>query len=179
MRIIGGKYRSLTLAEFRGDDIRPTADRVKESLFDIIFRLVPSARVLDLFCGSGGLGLECISRGSRFVHFNDVSRDSLEVLKKNLKRLKDESGYKVTNLDFADCLHGLSENFDIIFLDPPYRLTAGNEALEIIASKKLLAAGGVAVLERDVPFSGEISGLEMYDERKYGKTYLNFFRSVE
>lgn len=174
MRIISGKYRSLVLAEFKGEDIRPTADRVKESLFNIIAQSVPSARVLDLFCGSGGLGLECISRGAEFVHFNDISADSIKVLKKNLSRIK-EQNFKVTNNNFPDCLAAVSDKFDIIFLDPPYRLEAGREALEIIARRNLLKEGGVAVLERDRAFEGQIEGLSLYDERKYGKTYLSFF----
>ena len=174
MRIISGKYRSLVLAEFKGEDIRPTADRVKESLFNIIAQSVPSARALDLFCGSGGLGLECISRGADFVHFNDISADSLKVLKKNLSRIK-EQNYKITNQNFSDCLATLSGKFDLIFLDPPYRLEAGREALQMIAARNLLSEGGIAVLERDRAFEGEIDGLNLYDERKYGKTYLSFF----
>ena len=174
MRIISGKYRSLVLAEFKGEDIRPTADRVKESLFNIIAQSVPSARALDLFCGSGGLGLECISRGAEFVHFNDISADSIKVLKKNLTRIK-EQNYKITNQNFSDCLATIGEKFDLIFLDPPYRLEAGREALEIIARRNLLSDGGIAILERDRAFIGEISGLRLFDERKYGKTYLSFF----
>ena len=174
MRIISGKYRSLVLAEFKGEDIRPTADRVKESLFNIIAQSVPSARALDLFCGSGGLGLECISRGAEFVHFNDISADSIKVLKKNLTRIK-EQNYKITNQNFSDCLATIGEKFDLIFLDPPYRLEAGREALEIIARRNLLSDGGIVILERDRAFIGEISGLRLFDERKYGKTYLSFF----
>lgn len=174
MRIISGKYRSLVLAEFKGEDIRPTADRVKESLFNIIAPRVPQSRALDLFCGSGGLGLECISRGSEFVHFNDISADSIKVLQKNLSRIKDNN-YKVTNRNFADCLATVDGKFDLIFLDPPYKLEAGREALEIIARRNILSGDGIVILERDRAFDGEISGLALYDERKYGKTYLSFF----
>ena len=90
MRVIGGKYRGLVLAEFKGRDIRPTADRVKESLFNIISSEVASSRVLDLFCGSGSLGIECLSRGASFVCFNDISPDSIAVLNKNLARMRGE-----------------------------------------------------------------------------------------
>lgn len=174
MRIISGKYRGMVLSEFKGDDIRPTADRVKESLFNILSSEVVGATVLDLFCGSGGLGLECLSRGAASVHFNDISADSIGVLKKNLTKLKGENNYIVTNLDFSACL-ARSGAYDLIFIDPPYRLEAGREALEIIGAKGVLNAGGTAVLERDRSFEGEISGLRLYDERKYGKTYLSFF----
>lgn len=175
MRVISGKYRGMTLAEFAGDDIRPTADRVKESLFNIIFSRVQSAEVLDLFCGSGSLGIECISRGAAFVHFNDVSPQSVAVLGKNLAKIK-ESCYRVTTSDYSACLGGIKGKFDIIFLDPPYRLEVGRSALSLISKYSLLKDGGIAVLERDVPFVGDADGLEMYDQRRYGRTYLNFFR---
>ena len=83
MRIIGGRHRGRKLADFKGNDIRPTADRVKESLFNILSVRVVGASVLDLFCGSGNLGLESLSRGAAKAHFNDLSKDSLTVLKKN------------------------------------------------------------------------------------------------
>lgn len=178
MRIISGKYRGMVLSEFKGEDIRPTADRVKESLFNILSAEVAGAAVLDLFCGSGGLGLECISRGAASVHFNDISSDSISVLKKNLCKLKGENNYKVTNLDYSSCL-ARSGAFDLIFIDPPYRLEAGREALEIIGANGLLNSDGVAVLERDRSFEGEIKGLRLYDERKYGKTYLTFFTAED
>lgn len=177
MRIIGGKYRSMVLAGFKGEDIRPTADRVKESLFDIISCRVQNSNVLDLFCGSGGLGLECISRGARKVLFNDISKNSLNVLYKNLSRLKGENNFEIKNMNFSDCLYSVSEKFDIIFLDPPYRLEAGVQALEIIGKRKLLSEGGIAVLERDRPYPAQTEGLRLYDERKYGITYLSFFQA--
>ncbi|MDE5721734.1 MAG: 16S rRNA (guanine(966)-N(2))-methyltransferase RsmD [Clostridia bacterium] len=174
MRVIAGKYRGLNLAEFKGRDIRPTADRVKESLFNILSAQVAGARVLDLFCGSGNLGIEAISRGAEFAHFNDISKDSIAVLNKNLSRLKD-TNYSVTALDYSVCL-ARTGKFGIIFIDPPYAAEHGVNALKIIAQGNNLTEDGIAVFERDRSFDGEISGLEMYDERKYGKTYLSFFR---
>ena len=90
MRIIGGRHRGRKLAEFGGEEIRPTADRVKESLFNILSFKIAGATVLDLFCGSGNLGLECLSRGAASAHFNDFSKESLLVLKKNIASLKVE-----------------------------------------------------------------------------------------
>lgn len=177
MRIISGKYRGLKLSEFDGGDIRPTADRVKESLFNILGASIAGASVLDLFCGSGSLGIESISRGAELVHFNDISKESLAVLKKNLAKLKDGCGYKITNYDFPACLAS-AKPFDVIFIDPPYRLEAGVSALEIIGKNKLLKDGGVAVYERDKSFTGGVYGLEKFDERKYGKTYLTFFKNA-
>ena len=174
MRIISGKYRGMVLAEFKGENIRPTADRVKESLFNIIYSYVSGARVLDMFCGSGNLGIECISRGAEFVHFNDISKDSLAVLKKNLSRI--EGKYKITNCDFSCCMERDAE-YDLIFIDPPYASDAGVKALKLIADR--LSDDGIAIFERDRSFEGEIEGLEKVDERKYGKTYLSFFKKGE
>lgn len=180
MRIISGKYRGLKLNEFDTEGIRPTADRVKESLFNILYGRVAGARVLDLFCGSGNLGIECLSRGAEEVRFNDRSADSLKLLKSNLAKIKD-GNFKISNLDFAACLNMLAgkEEFDLIFLDPPYKTEAGREALKIIAERGLLKEDGVAVFERDVSFTGEIAGLEKFDERKYGKTFITFFKAAK
>lgn len=175
MRVISGKYRGLVLSEFKGMEIRPTADRVKESLFNILSFKVAGARVLDLFCGSGNLGIECLSRGAGFVHFNDISRGSIAVLNKNLARLRGEK-YSVTVGDWSQCLNTHRGGFDLIFIDPPYADDCGIYALRSVAEKTLLNSGGVAVYERDRAFSGGIEGLDKFDERKYGKTYLTFFR---
>ena len=182
MRIIGGKFRSRVLAEFDGEDIRPTSDRVKESLFNILSLKMYGARVLDLFSGSGALGLESLSRGAGEVCFNDCAKTSIAILKKNLTALKivpNGNEAKVTNCDYLVCLQQAQGQFDIIFIDPPYRFDFGEKALQKIAERALLSENGIAVYERDRPFEGEIVGLEKYDERKYGKTYLTFFRKGE
>lgn len=176
MRIIGGKFRGLKLTPFDGKEIRPTADRVKESIFNILAADVPSCRALDLFCGSGALGLECISRGAEFVSFNDNSPRSIAVLTRNLQKLKGEKNYAVTRLDFAARLNAEREKFDIIFIDPPYALPAGEEALKLIGKGNILTEDGVAVFERDRKFEGEIEGLEVCDRRKYGSVHLTFFK---
>ncbi len=176
MRVISGKYRGLNLAEFHGDDIRPTADRVKESLFNILSARIAGATVLDLFCGSGSLGIECLSRGAERVAFNDFAASSVAVLNKNLAKLKGENNYLVTKLDYTSCLRSVNTQFDIIFIDPPYRFDYGISALQLIAERDLLTENGVAIYERDRSFTGEIEGLTKFDERKYGKTYLTFFK---
>ena len=179
MRIIGGKYRSRILSEFAGDAVRPTSDRAKEALFNILALKTHGARVLDLFSGSGALGLEALSRGAKEVVFTDCAKDSLAILKKTLATLKisiNGEVAKVTNCDYLAALESVRGVFDIILLDPPYRFDYGEKALQKIAQKGLLTENGVAVYERDRAFEGEIEGLEKYDERKYGKTYFTFFR---
>lgn len=175
MRIISGRYRGLKLNDFDGGDIRPTADRVKESLFNILYGKVPGARVLDLFCGSGSLGIECLSRGAAHVDFNDISPRSIQVLKGNLARLKGENSYSITTGDFASFLSSARPRYDLIFVDPPYASEAGLSALQLIGSRGLLSPSGVTIYERDRPFVAAVAGLEKFDERKYGKTYLTFF----
>ncbi|MBQ8323413.1 MAG: 16S rRNA (guanine(966)-N(2))-methyltransferase RsmD [Clostridia bacterium] len=180
MRIIGGKYRSRVLKEFAGENVRPTSDRAREALFNILSTKTYGARVLDLFAGSGALGLESLSRGAKEVTFNDLSKDSLAILRSNLAALKiPAEEARITNYDYAVCLDGLRGQFDLVFIDPPYRFDYGEKALCKIAQKGLLTADGIAVYERDRPFEGEVDGLEKYDERKYGKAYLTFFRKKE
>lgn len=179
MRIIGGKYRSRTLSEFAGQDVRPTSDRAREALFNILSLKLYGARVLDLFAGSGALGLESLSRGAKEATFNDCARDSLAIVKKNLAALKipvNGEEAKLSNFDYLVCLEQAKGAFDLIFIDPPYRFEYGGRALEKIGERGLLSENGIAVYERDRPFEGEIAGLEKYDERKYGKTYFTFFR---
>ena len=188
MRIIGGKFRSRVLSEFAGENVRPTSDRAREALFNILALKIYGARVLDLFSGSGALGLESLSRGAGEVVFNDCSKDSIAILKKNLSALKipvNGAEAKVCISDYLTCLEmqkepfdldRVSGQFDLIFLDPPYRFDYGKKALEKIAQKGLLSENGVAMYECDRPFEGEIEGLEKYDERKYGKAYLTFFK---
>lgn len=179
MRIIAGKHRGRKLAEINVDGIRPTADRVKESLFNMLAMRVADAVVLDLFCGSGNLGLECVSRGAQRVHFNDYSKNSLAVLNKNIAAMGEADKCKITNLDYLACLQSLNCKFDLIFLDPPYAMEYGLPALNKISERGLLNADGIAVYERDRPFEGQVEGLTFFNERKYGKTYLSFFKCEE
>lgn len=177
MRIIGGTYRGRVLAGFDGDAVRPTSDRAREALFNILALKTRGARVLDLFCGSGALGLEAYSRGAGEVVFNDLSKDSLAILKKNLTALKIPTGkeIKLLNYDAAACLESLNGEFDIILIDPPYKFEKGESLLEKIVKRKLLSENGVIVYEWDKPLNVQMKGLERYDERRYGKAYFTFY----
>ncbi len=174
MRIIAGKHRGRVLAEFQGNAVRPTADRVKESLFNILAPRMAGARVLDLFCGSGALGLESLSRGASEVLFNDSSRESLAILKKNLNLLKESA--TATNADFRTCLARASGKFDLIFADPPYFADYRGEILSIVRERELLKETGLVLYESEQPASGEvIEGFALVDERCYGRTYVAFY----
>lgn len=172
MRIIAGKHRGRTLAQFRGREIRPTPDRVKESLFQILAPRLVGARVLDLFCGSGALGLECLSRGAREAVFNDLSAESLSVLKKNLTALK-ESG-KVYNLDYRACLKSVTGKFDLIFCDPPYETSLLAEISALAAERGLLSEDGLIVYESERE-ERAAEGFVLRDGRGYGRTKVFFF----
>ncbi len=179
MRIIGGEYRSRVLAEFAGERVRPTSDRAREALFNILGTRVRGARVLDLFAGSGALGIESLSRGASEAVFNDFSKDSVAIVQKNLKTLKipvNGEKAKVFNLDFSVFLEGACGKFDLIFIDPPYAQDYAERALAKIEQKGILTENGIAIYERDRAFDDEVEGLEKFDERKYGKAYLTFFR---
>ena len=177
MRIIGGTYRGRVLAGFDGDAVRPTSDRAREALFNILALKTRGSRVLDLFCGSGALGLEAYSRGAGEVVFNDLSKDSLAILKKNLTALKIPTGkeIKLLNYDAAACLESLNDEFDIILIDPPYKFEKGESLLEKIVKRNLLSENGVIVYEWDKPLNAQMKGLERYDERRYGKAYFTFY----
>lgn len=174
MRIVGGKHRSRVLKDFSGDEIRPTADKVKESLFNILFN-VQDKSFLDLFAGTGGVGLEALSRGAGKVTFVDVRNESLNLTKQNVKLLNETAETILS--DSIEYLKRCKDKFDIIFIDPPYKTDLGLKALKIIADRKLLTSEGVAVFESETPFTAKIDGLSFYDERKYGRTYLAFFKN--
>ncbi len=173
MRIVGGAYRSRVLSTFDGDRIRPTSDKVRESLFNILQFKVIGCEFLDLFCGSGAVGLEAVSRGAKHVYFNDGASESLALAKKNALALKVENA----TFTLGDALRFFdnSKSFDIIFLDPPYKSGLGEKVLPL--ARFALNEGGVIVLEDEVPFSAQPpEGLYVSDTRKYGRAYLTFFK---
>lgn len=173
MRIIAGKHRGRTLAQFAGKDVRPTPDRVKESLFQILSGKIVGARVLDLFCGSGALGLESLSRGAAEAVFNDSSRESLALLRKNLTALGERGA--VYNLDYRACLARVEGTYDLIFCDPPYAEDFLREILALVKTRGLLRENGFVVYEseREQP---DAEGWEKADERKYGRTRVVLWR---
>ncbi len=174
MRIVGGEYKGRTLVEFSGNDIRPTSDKVRESLFNILQFKIYGSSFLDLFAGTGAMGIEALSRGAKEVVFNDASKKSLQILNKNLEKIKVDKRYSVANFDACRFLQTNSKKFDIIFIDPPYGSGLGIKALSEIKSS--LADDGVVVYEEETPFNGEIVGLTVTDSRKYGRVYLTFFK---
>jgi|AGTN01.1.fsa_nt_gi RNA methyltransferase, RsmD family/pantetheine-phosphate adenylyltransferase, bacterial len=174
MRIIAGKFKGAALESPSGEETRPTADRLRETALDILGKKIAGAAVLDLFAGTGALGIESLSRGAKRAVFNDISTEAADLIKKNLKKVRCEA--EVFNQDYKTALKTLSgEKFDVIFLDPPYGKNYEDEALKIIQSNGLLEEDGLIVVERDgglEPFSLPVS-FEETDKRISGKAALS------
>lgn len=177
MRVVGGIYRSRVLYSFDGNDIRPTADKVRESLFNILRPKLIGTAFLDLFCGTGAMGIEALSQGAKSVVFNDLNKASIALTKKNLEKLKIEDGIKVVCSDAISFLKNTKEKFDIVYIDPPYKSDLGARALAEVAN--VLNEGGIAIFEDEKPFTSTVCGLREYDSRKYGRVILTFFKKEE
>ncbi len=175
MRIIAGKHCKKKLAAFRGDAIRPTPDRVKESLFQILSARLADARVLDLFAGSGALGIECLSRGAREIVFNDSSRESLEIVKKNLTLVGERA--EVVCSDYESCLKRQVGKFDLVFCDPPYKEEYLKKILLLVKERELLNEGGLVIYESEREQEG-IEGFSLADKRRYGRTIVGMWKRV-
>ena len=148
MRVVAGKYRGKNLASPKDESVRPTTTRIKETLFNVLQGYVSGATVLDLFAGSGALGIECISRGASDVTFVDRSKDSIALVYQNLKGI--DGNYKVVNADFSSALRSSyvsGKKFDLIFLDPPYATNLAELAIELIIQLDLLNEDGIIVFE--------------------------------
>ncbi len=175
MRIIAGKYKGKTLKEFKGRDIRPTSDRARQALFNILQNKIYNSVFYDAFSGTGGVGIEALSRGAQKVVFTDIDKKSMEIIKSNLLSVK-ESDKDVFQCSAVDYLSRTSLKFDIIFLDPPYASDSGKLALEIIAKRNLLSSDGIVVFEHKTGDNCVIDGLTLTDTRKYGICEFSFYK---
>ncbi|MDI6618442.1 MAG: 16S rRNA (guanine(966)-N(2))-methyltransferase RsmD [Clostridiales bacterium] len=184
MRIIAGDARSRRIISPNGSDIRPTSDRVKESLFDIIGNKVVDAKVLDLFAGTGNLGLEAVSRGASLAVFIDISRESIKIANENINLLNYQKYCEVYNNDALTAIDILSRRkviFDIIFIDPPYRKDIIPEVLKKITEAQIIKSNGIVCAEHDAKdiLPDEVSNIKRYKFNKYGDTILSFYRIAE
>ena len=177
MRVITGKAKGVILMTPDGIQTRPTSDRVKEALFSIIHFDLPGARVLDLFGGTGQLGIEALSRGAGSVVFVDAGERACRLIWENLRRTRLENSAKVICSDYQDYLKRCREEFDIILLDPPYAEVFLENALKMITEIDILQSGGIIVAERplgkELPW--EFSGYTRSRDYKYGKTLLTVY----
>ncbi len=174
MRVISGKYKGRNLLGFDIDGTRPTMDRVKESMFALIQNYINGSIVLDLFAGSGSLGIEALSNGASKVYFVDNNPEIIDILKKNLKGME---GYDLINLDYNKALKSFRDNsisFDLILLDPPYDRKFINKILDFINDNNLLNDGGKIVCEYEIE---KVSSdkFKIFKEKKYGNKYVTIF----
>ena len=175
MRINSGrfKYRKLEIPE----SARPTTEKVREAVFSMLIGKVEGATVLDLFAGSGSLGLEALSRGAEFCVFNEGDRKNYKILKNNIANCKAEEISSTYNNDFRKALIFANREFDIIFVDPPYREGYYGEVFELVEEYGLLADGGVIVAEHlnDNELSDNMLSFSRTKHKRYGTIGVDFF----
>ncbi|MBQ9016031.1 MAG: 16S rRNA (guanine(966)-N(2))-methyltransferase RsmD [Firmicutes bacterium] len=178
MRVISGIYKGRKLESPENYDIRPTTDKAKEALFSILYNELPGARVLDVFAGTGALGIEALSRGAAECIFVDGSRQAVALTKRNLAHCGAQENARVLAGDYRKVLSGLSGAFDIILMDPPYNKGLLADAMEIISQRGLLAEEGVIVCEhrKEEELPERIGGFTREKERRYGIVKLSIYR---
>ena len=169
MRIIAGTARSLPLKTIEGMDTRPTTDRIKETLFNMLQAEVPGSYFLDLFAGSGSLGIEALSNYCDRCYFVDKNNIAIETIKENTKGIDNAI---IIKSDYKKYLNETNIKYDIIILDPPYKSNYIEEIINIIDEKKLLNQNGIIVCETDFPL--EISR-KVYKSKKYGQKYIQIY----
>ncbi len=192
MRIIAGRNKAKVLNSPKTDKTRPTLDRVKEALFSIVDSYILDSNVLDLFSGTGNLGLEAISRGAKFAWLNDDKNIAISTIISNALLTNSQNYVKITKKDYMKCLAQIQKEditFDIIFLDPPYDSNLGINTLKYISdsNSNILTKDGIIIYETDKSFINKISktnekifydfnSLELVDKRTYGNVVLFMYK---
>ncbi len=174
VRIIAGTARGRKIETLEGMETRPTLDRVKEAVFGSLQFRIPYARVLDLFAGSGNLGLEALSRGAKHVVLNDRNPACVEIIRRNIQTLGFSDAARTMNLDYAAAIERLSsegEAFDLAFLDPPYREGLSEDAVKRLFESRLILPGGTVVLEHaaELPPNGVPGVYRVVRTKRFGK----------
>ncbi len=180
MRIISGLARGTKLYTLEGEQTRPTLDRVKESLFNIIQNEIPGSTFLDLFSGSGAIGLEAASRGAKKVILCDNSKKAIQIIKKNIEKTHLQEKIELYQLDYEELLKNkINEELDIIYIDPPYQTDYAIKSIQIMLEKKLINENTNIIIETDreeIINKIEEIKVEIKDKRKYGRATLMFLK---
>lgn len=181
MRIISGTARGTKLYTLEGQATRPTLDRVRESLFNIIQNEIPNSIFLDLFSGSGAIGLEAASRGAKKVILCDKSKDAIKIIDKNIEKTHLKEKLELYNLDYEMLLNTkIKEKIDIVYIDPPYDSDFAIKSIELIINKKLVNESSTIIIETDdekrILEKLEKIQIEITDKRKYGRAILIFLK---
>lgn len=173
MRIISGKYKGKKLNGFNIEGTRPTMDRVKESLFGMIQTYIPDSIVLDLFAGSGALGLEAVSNGAKECYLIDNNIEAIKIIKENSQNFEEQ--LNIIHIDYKKFLKTTDKKFDIIFLDPPYKEKQLDTSLRIIEERGLLNENGIVICEYEI---GEPhTNLELIKEKSYGPKKIKIYKN--
>ena len=183
MRIVAGKAKGTKLYTLEGENTRPTLDRVKEALFNIIQNEIQDSIFLDLFCGSGAIGLEAVSRGAKKAILCDKSKEACMIIRKNIEKTHALEKTELYQTDFKEVLtNRIHEKLDIIFLDPPYKTDFVIEAVKMLMEKDLLKDNTMIIIETDdsdrILENLQNINCEIKDVRKYGRAYLIFLKRV-
>jgi 16S rRNA (guanine966-N2)-methyltransferase len=183
VRVISGTFKGRRLVAPAGMAIRPTADRIKESLFNIMSGSIHDKRVLDLFAGTGALGIEALSRGAVFAVFVDRAKMALSTIRQNIQALGLDDRTRIIRWDILkglNCLTSEQQAFDLVFMDPPYATGAVAPALTALISSNALAPGARIVIEHSAGESlvPAIDMLALVDQRRFGKTLVSFMDTV-
>ena len=174
MRVIAGKYKGRQLFSPKDQSVRPTTDRIKENVFNLLQGRVAGASFLDLFGGSGAMTVEALSRGAVKAVTVDASRESVDLIKRNFRKMGIGSEAQIVEVEYGVALKRLAgQKFDIIYLDPPYKAGVEKDVLDKIAEGNFLTDGGVVVLEHatEIPFVYD-GALKVFDSRKYGSVTI-------
>lgn len=178
MKVVAGKYKGFNLLSPKSKTSRPTDNKVKEAIFDMLFPYKSEFKALDLFAGTGQMGIEFLSRGAKEVYFNEKNYSNFSILRENLRKVDCENT-KVYKLDFERCLKKLSEQknvFDYIFLDPPYDTDFIDKSLFLIKEYDLLSEDGIIITESDMDFDFSIKyNLQLIKEKSYGRKFVKFY----
>ncbi len=183
MRIIAGKAKGTKLYTLEGENTRPTLDRVKESLFNIIQNKIEDSVFLDLFSGSGAIGLEALSRGAKKAILCDHSKEACNVIQKNIEKTHFTENVELYNMNFKQVLQSkIHEKLDIAFLDPPYKTNLAIEAVKIMQEKDLMKEDALIIIENDnkdyILQNLKDVNYKIEDIRKYGRAYLIFLKRI-
>ncbi len=182
MRVISGKFRGTKLYTLEGLETRPTLDRVKESLFNIINFDIQGSTFLDLFAGSGAIGIEAASRGAEKVVMCEYSKKAVDVINKNLEKIRLKDEITLYNMDYENCIKNkLKDKFDIIYIDPPYKTDYAYKSIKLMMDKGLIGKNTLIILETDieqiVEKQFEKLDLEEINKKKYGRACLLFYKT--
>ena len=178
MRIISGSLKGRNIDTYNIEGTRPTMDRVKESVFATISSKIPDSVSLDLFCGSGSLGLEAISNGSKYCYFNDSNKIVISKLKENINKFKIEDKCYLTTMDYNQALKYYQDRnikFDLVFLDPPYKDLVIDNILNTLDEYQLLNKNSLVICEYSTNINNENNNYELIKNKRYGDKYINIY----